>query len=131
MTTMNETKKTTGTWKITALAMAAGLLSAMPAHAAKFANQFVEFELPPQWNCNLEGAEWVCQSADEGKKRDAIIVLAAKLKGDQDSLDQYLRYLKAAKTYTSVAGKPVKSEMKYAKDVNLSGQAWVDALHLE
>lgn len=117
-----------------ALASAAGavlLLAPAPAHAAKFANQFTEFELPPQWSCNLEGAEWVCQSADESKKRDAIIVLAAKLKGDQDSLDQYLSYLKAAKTYNSVAGKPVKSEMKYAKDVNINGQAWVDALHME
>ena len=65
------------------------------------------------------------------KKRDAIIVLAAKLKGDQDSLDQYLTYLKAAKTFTSVQGKPVKSEPKYAKTDNINGQPWVDALHME
>lgn len=118
------------TWMIAALGVAAVAFSA-PAHAAKFANQFVEFELPPQWSCNLEGAEWVCQSADEGKKKDAIIVLAAKLKGDQDSLDQYLTYLSAAKTYTSVTGKPVKSEPKTHSTVNINGQAWVDALHLE
>src|SRR6476661_1783933 len=99
--------------------------------AAKFANQFTEFELPPQWQCNLEGAEWVCQSTNENKKKDAIIVLAAKLKGDQDSLDQYLAYLKAAKTFTSVQGKPVKSEPKYAKTINLNGQAWIDSLHME
>ena len=115
----------------TTLAFAAVCFGSTPASAAKFANQFTEFELPPQWQCNLEGAEWVCQSTNEAKKRDAIIVLAAKLKGDQDSLDQYLTYLKAAKTYTSVQGKPVKSEPKYAKNVNLSGQAWVDALHME
>ncbi len=100
-------------------------------YASKFANQFTEFELPPQWSCALEGAEWVCQSTNDSKKKDAIIVLAAKLKGDQDSLDQYLAYLKAAKTYTSVQGKPVKSEPKYAKTVNLNGQPWVDALHME
>jgi hypothetical protein len=112
-------------------AILAPALATTPAQAAKFANQFAEFELPPQWQCNLEGAEWVCQNTNEAKKRDAIIVLAAKLKGDQDSLDQYLAYLKAAKTYTSVQGKPVKSEPKYAKDVNINGQAWVDALHME
>jgi hypothetical protein len=106
-------------------------LSSTDARAAKFANQFSEFELPPQWQCNLEGAEWVCQSTNEGKKRDAIIVLAAKLKGDQDSLDQYLSYLKAAKTFTSVQNKPVKSEPRYSKTVNLNGHPWVDALHLE
>jgi hypothetical protein len=106
-------------------------ISLFPAssHAAKFANQFTEFELPPQWQCSLEGAEWVCQSTNESKKKDAIIVLAAKLKGDQDSLDQYLTYLKAVKSYNSVQGKPIKSDPKYAKTVNLNGQAWVDSIH--
>jgi len=99
--------------------------------AAKFANQFCEFEIPPQWQCNLEGAEWVCQSSDPSKKKDAIIILAAKLKGDQDSLDQYLAYLKKAKAFTSIAGKPVKSESKYAKTVQLSQHPWVDSLHLD
>jgi hypothetical protein len=101
------------------------------AKAAKFANQFVEFELPPQWQCNLEGAEWVCQSLDVNKKRDAIIVLAAKLKGDQDSLDQYTKYLTAPKIYTSVQGKSVKSDPKYTNKLNVNGQEWVDSLHLE
>lgn len=101
------------------------------AFATKFANQFTEFELPPGWTCNLEVAEWVCQSTDPVKKKEAIIVLAAKLKGDQDSLDQYLTYLKAAKTFTSVSGKAMKSEPKYAKTLNVNGHPWVDALHLE
>ena len=131
MTTHTTNRTTNRGIKLGAILALYAALSSAPALAAKFANQFVEFELPPQWSCNLEGAEWVCQNADEGKKRDAIIVLAAKLKGDQDSLDQYLTYLKAAKTYTSVAGKPVKSDPKYAKDVNINGQAWVDALHME
>jgi hypothetical protein len=113
------------------LAWLALFLAPSAAHAARFTNQFIEFELPPQWQCNLEGAEWVCQNTNEAKKKDAIIVLAAKLKGDQDSLDQYLSYLKSAKTYTSVQGKTVKSEVKYAKTVSLQGQVWVDSLHLE
>src|SRR6478752_10447979 len=99
---------------LTGIALCVGLFYSQAVFAGKFANQFTEFELPPQWQCNLEGAEWVCQSTNEAKKKDAIIVLAAKLKGDQDSLDQYLTYLKAAKTFTSVSGKPVKSEAKYA-----------------
>jgi hypothetical protein len=116
---------------IAGLCFASTAFLAQRAEAAKFANQFTEFELPPQWACALEGAEWVCQNANEAKKRDAIIVLAAKLKGDQDSIDQYLDYLKAPKTYTSIQGKPVKSEMKYAKTVNINGHPWVDSLHME
>ncbi len=113
------------------LILTLAVLATQPLHAAKFANQFVEFELPPKWQCNLEGAEWVCQGADETKKRDAIIVLAAKLRGDQDSLDQYLNYLKQPKMYNSVQGKPVKSDPKYAKTSEIGGHAWVDSLHLE
>ena len=60
------------------------------ANATKFGNQFVEFELPTGWVCLLEGAEWVCQNqADAAKKKEAIIVLAAKIQGDQDTIDQY------------------------------------------
>lgn len=100
------------------------------AFAAKFSNQFTEFELPAQWGCNLEGAEWVCQNTNDVKKKDAIIVLAAKIKTEQDNMESYLTYLKAAKSFMT-AGKSVKSEPRYAKTVNLSGQAWVDALHME
>lgn len=99
------------------------------AHAAKFGNQFCEFELPPQWTCNLEGAEWVCQNTDEAKKRDAIIILAAKLKGDIDSLPQYLSYLKQPKVYVSVSGKNVQSEPVYAKEAMINAQQWIDAIH--
>ncbi|MEO5968446.1 MAG: hypothetical protein ABIQ95_00845 [Bdellovibrionia bacterium] len=118
-----------GVWATTLLG--AALCFSSQAQAAKFANQFIEFELPPQWQCTLEGAEWVCQNTNEAKKKDAIIVLAAKLKGDQDSLDQYLTYLQAPKSFNSVQGKPVKSDPKYAKTINLNSQPWVDALHLE
>ena len=115
---------------LSAVFLATALMT-QPAQAGRFANQFSEFELPPNWNCQLEGAEWVCQNADESKKKEAIIVLAAKLKGDQDSLDQYLAYLKSVKSFTSVTGKPMKSEPRYAKTANINGHAWVDALHLE
>jgi hypothetical protein len=103
----------------------------LSARAEKFANQFSEFELPPNWICQLEGAEWVCQSGDPSKKKEAIIVLAAKLKGDMDSIDQYYSHLKSVKTFTSAAGKPMKSEPKYTKTIKINEQAWVDSLHLE
>ena len=102
------------------------------AQASKFANQFVEFELPSGWVCLLEGAEWVCQNQqDAAKKKEAIIVLAAKIQGDQDTLDQYLNYLKNPKAYTSPQGKAVTSEVRYAQNKTIGDQSWVDALHLE
>jgi hypothetical protein len=105
-------------------------LSVSPVQAAKFANQFVEFELPAQWQCNLEGAEWVCNSADPAKRRDAMIVLAAKVRGPQDSLDQYLDYLKVPKTYNNPQNRPITSEHKSTRTLSINGQAWADSLHL-
>jgi hypothetical protein len=106
-------------------------LASQPVHAEKFTNQFIEFEKPANWNCVLEGAEFVCQSNDPAKKKEAIIVFAAKLKGDQDNLKQYLDYLNAPKSYQSVTGKAVVSEKKIAKNTNIKEHPWVDALHLE
>ncbi|MBI3543291.1 MAG: hypothetical protein HY075_08485 [Deltaproteobacteria bacterium] len=107
------------------------LIAAPFAQASKFANQFVEFELPNNWKCGLEGAEWVCQSLDENKKRDAIIVLAAKLKGDKDTLEEYQKYLEKPRTFTGAGGKAISSQPKYAQNKTLNGQLWVDSLHLE
>jgi hypothetical protein len=107
-------------------------LSSATALGVAFSNQFIEFELPANWQCKLEGAEWVCQNQIESKKKEAIIVLAAKLKGDQDSLDKYADYLKLPKTFKSVQDKLLKSEVKYSpKNVNINDQIWVDCLHLE
>ena len=104
----------------------------LSAHAAKFANQFVEFELPANWMCLLEGAEWVCQNQqDAAKKKDAIIILAAKIQGDQDTLDQYAAYLKNPKTFTTPQGKTLSSTVRYSQNKTIQDHPWVDALHLE
>ena len=108
------------------------LLSTQTSWALKFSNQFVEFELPNvKWNCALEGAEWVCQSNDEHKKRDAIIVLAAKLKGDQDSLDKYQEYLTKARSFIAPNGKSMTSQPRSTRVREINAHPWVDSLHLE
>jgi hypothetical protein len=101
-----------------------------PASAKRFTSQYCEFELPPGWECALEGTEWVCQSSNKDRKKEAIIILAAKIRGSQDSLSQYQAYLKKAKTFTLPGGKTQVSEGKYTKVNRIHGQAWVDSLHM-
>jgi hypothetical protein len=98
------------------------------ALAAKFANPFTEFEMPPQWSCNLEGAEWVCQSSNGDKRGEAIMVVLAKIRGADDNIASYLAYLKAAKSYNAPNGKSAKSDPIYAKSIQVANQEWVDAL---
>ena len=100
------------------------------AHAKLFSSQFSEFELPTGWDCALEGSEWVCQSDDKDRKKEAIIILAAKYRGEQDSLDQYQAFLKQPKTFNLPGGKTQISEAKSVSLKQINGQNWVDALHL-
>lgn len=99
-------------------------------HAKTFTSQFSEFELPSGWDCALEGSEWVCQSDDKDRKKEAIIILAAKYRGEQDSLDQYQAYLKQPKSFNLPGGKTQISEAKAVTVREINGQRWVDALHL-
>jgi hypothetical protein len=108
------------------------LIVGIPAlgHAKTFSSQFSEFELPTGWDCALEGSEWVCQSDDKDRKKEAIIILAAKYRGEQDSLDAYQAYLKQAKSFNLPGGKTQISEAKSVAIKTINGQRWVDALHL-
>jgi hypothetical protein len=102
------------------------------AHAARFTSQYCEFELPMGWNCALEGTEWVCQSENQDRQREAIIILAAKIRGDQDSLDHYQNHLRQTKTFMLPGGRTQVSEPKYARvwESTNDKHPWVDALHL-
>lgn len=106
------------------------LLFSMSSMAKTFSNQYCQFELPAGWQCAIEGSEWVCQSDNKDRKKEAIIILAAKYRGPQDSLAEYQKYLKDTKTYTLPGGKVQRSEPKYANTKAINGQNWVDALHL-
>lgn len=102
------------------------------AQAKTFSNQFIEFQLPDKWECLLDGTEWVCQSQDEQKKRDAIIVLAAKIrKPGMDDLPVYKAHLEQKLEHTTPSGEKVVSEPKFVKEIDIAGQKWIDALHLQ
>jgi len=100
--------------------------------AKTFTSQFTEFELPRGWSCQLEGSEWVCQSENEQRKKEAIIILAAKLRGKQDDLAQYQEYLQQVKTFKLPGGKTQVSEPKYTKKLKIQTQNhnWIDSLHM-
>jgi len=106
------------------------LLFSFNVQGKTFTSQYCEFELPSGWECALEGTEWVCQSNNKDRKKEAIIILAAKIRGGQDSLDAYKAYLRQTKTFTLPGGKTQVSEAKYAKTAMINQHQWIDALHL-
>lgn len=98
--------------------------------AKSFSTQYCEFQLPPGWSCVLEGTEWVCQNSNKERKKEAIIILAAKVRGASDSLSLYQAYLKKAKTFSLPGGRTQVSEPKYTKLNTINGHSWVDSLHM-
>ncbi len=116
--------------KLKSLLLTIALLIGSDAFAKRFASKYCEFELPPGWDCALEGSEYVCQSENADRKKEAIIILAAKIRGEQDSIDEYMAYLKKSKEYNLPGGKKQISEPKNTKLTSINDHQWVDALHL-
>lgn len=112
------------------LLLTAGLLLTPTLYAKRFSSKYCEFELPAGWECALEGSEYVCQSENADRKKESIIILAAKIRGEQDNLDEYMAYLKKTKEYTLPGGKKQVSEPKSTKLTRINDHQWVDALHL-
>lgn len=104
--------------------------TSLTVQAKRFSSKYCEFELPPGWECALEGSEYVCQSENADRKKESIIILAAKIRGEQDSIDEYMAYLKKSKNYNLPGGKTQVSEPVNTKLSRINDHQWVDALHL-
>jgi hypothetical protein len=119
--------------RLISAAMIAGVVFffAAPAHALKFTNPFVEFELPTGFNCALDGPAWTCEMAEGDSQPDAVIVLAAKTKGENDTLDKFQEFLRKPKMVQNAEGKGVVSEAKYVKPTEINGQPWIDSLQVD
>lgn len=105
-------------------------LSSSLAHAKRFRNAYVSFELPPNWNCKLEGSEWVCENDFSAKTKEAIIILTAKEVGPTDTLPAYLAHLQTPRTLSGRGGAPSKSQIIHVKERLISNQMWIDGMHL-
>lgn len=100
------------------------------AHAKRFRNAYISFELPPNWNCKLDGSEWICENDFSGKTKEAIIILTAKEVGGADTLPAYLAHLQSPRTIIGRGGAPTKSQVIHVKERMISNQMWVDGMHL-
>lgn len=105
------------------------ILLSTPAHAKRFRNAYVSFELPPNWTCNLEGTEWVCVNEFSPKAKEAIIILTAKEAGPTDTIPAYLAHVQQIKMIPGPDKKPIKSKVIHAKERQIAGHIWIDGLH--
>lgn len=111
------------------LFLAFSLLICHTAEAKRFRNAYVSFDLPPNWNCKLEGAEWVCENDYSKKQKEAIIILTAKEVGPSDSLASYTTALQTPRILPGKGGAPIKSKVIHVQQRTIANQLWVDGMH--
>lgn len=100
------------------------------ANAKLFRNAYVSFELPPNWNCKLEGSEWVCENDFATKTKEAIIILTAKEVGPTDTLPSYLAHLQMPRALPGRNGTMTKSQIIHVKERMIGNHMWIDGMHL-
>ncbi len=99
------------------------------ASSAKlFKNSFVSFELPAKWNCQLTKTTWNCSNQFEKKNKSAVIVLAAKEAGPQDTLTFYSKKISQKPGVYLKNKKFLKSKKIQLKNTNINNHTWVDGL---
>ena len=100
-----------------------------PIFAKKFANTYLEFNIPDTWHCKPEGGQHICQPINPEQRREAIIVMASKYKGPGDDMKQYFARLKEKRRVKDLKGKSYSSKVQYTKFNSILGTAWVDSQH--
>ena len=99
------------------------LLLSVATHAKVFRNNYISFEMPDTWRCNLEQTEWVCRSESLKESKEAIIILTAKEVGPTDSFQQYEDRLNSPFQVTGRGGVATPSKISYkAKKTQVNGQ---------
>jgi hypothetical protein len=100
------------------------------ASAKLFKNTYVQFELPENWNCSVEGTEWVCASKDKNDSKESTIILTAKDAGPQDSFAAYETHLRTPRRVHLDNGKTLNSEIRHVRQRKINDHPWIDSLHL-
>lgn len=96
------------------------------AQAKSFANTYVSFDMPDDWQCVLEETEYVCKpTAGPDGKYSMIVILTAKEVGPMDSPQLYIQHLQ------DDVGTKAGVETVRVPTSTLIGQViWLDAIYL-
>lgn len=100
------------------------------SYAIQYRTNYLSFDMPPNWTCKLQGTEHVCRNWDNKKiKKEALIVVTAKMASQFDDLQNYQNYLSRPRTYQDAKGRKLSSKVYSVSKRIINQQPWVDSLH--
>ncbi len=91
---------------------------------------YICFDRPKTWTCKAEGIHLICHNKIKKLAKEAVIIAVAKETGRQDSVSQYLSFLKNKKEFKTKKGKPITSRVFHSKQRNINHHLWADGFHL-
>jgi hypothetical protein len=100
-----------------------------PAWAKPLETSFVTLSVPESWECEKIKPDWACRPTDRKHLHSATLVLTAKVAGPEDTLSAIEQQMKAPRTFTGGRRTAITSQLRWAKQVPINGQNWVEALH--
>lgn len=101
------------------------------ASAKTFKSKFVTLELPPNWDCQQEELDWVCQPENVNLRNEALVVIVTKaVNPADDNLAKYEEYLKNPKQMRDLVGNTYTTSIKYTKQKRIRDHIWVDSLQI-
>jgi len=107
------------------------LLTVFSLQAKPIVNNFIEMNVPDDWNCAPYGEQWTCIPMDPTKAKEAIIVFSFVEQSPKDNMKLFYDYLSESMTMKDPTTKKIeKSVPKNMQYKDIQGQTWVDSLHL-
>ena len=106
------------------------ILSFTPLFANQWGTEYLKFELPETWKCQTDENQYICYPADASKRKEALIVTAAKIEDSkEDTLEKYYDYLKKPKEIKTPNGQTITNKVHLIKYISINDTKWIDALH--
>jgi hypothetical protein len=98
-------------------------------HAKTWKTSYLSFDLPDSWRCLAEKEPALsCFSNLPGQGSEAVIIMAGKIAGAEDTFQNYLKHLSQPKKIDK-DGKVTYSKVVYVHQTKINGFEWADALH--
>jgi len=101
-------------------------LCSLPVFA--LTTQYVSFEHPESWKCELNQGVYICQGTQDPDRKESLVLSIATIAGEWDSLDAYEKYLKTPRTIQDDTGAEFESKISYTRKRNINGVMWIDSL---
>lgn len=109
------------------VAVGYGLSSVLlPKPLQYFHTPYMEFAIPRDWACGREDTAFICRSSSpDDESKTAIIILTAKVTGDQDSYEEYTEHLKSPRNFETADGRILTSTVESIDSRTISDRKWV------